>query len=644
MESIVHFDVAAVIMLIIIFFSTLSSKMRKTTTNRIFLLLIFITLLAAIFNVINTGLHNIGSTNDALLYATRTLYIYFHNLASPVFVTYLISLTRTWHNIIRHPVYSVLVALPHVAEVILLAVNPVFDIYFSYDNGVWIRHKTIFILYICAAIYLFFGIGYVFKHRHLFKISELWIISSAIPLMAVAIILRYFFPNSLIEIFSNAVNLMIISMTIQNPEKSVDDVTGLRNYNAYAEDIKKDFDNKKKQCIILTNITNFNSLRKLLGYDSTNELLRRISNKLNELSKAHKAHAEIYYLDRGRFRIVVNGFNITKAEGLALDINKAAYNTVVIDRMEISPETVVCYARCPDDLKDFKALMAFGNDFHERVIPNGELFYAEELFKQRDFQIMNEMENILERALINKSFQVYYQPIYSIEKKKFVSAEALLRLIDDEFGFVPPNLFIPAAERSGAIHRIGDIVLENVCRFIASDKFRRLGLDYIEINLSVVQCMQKGLADNILSTIEKFGVLPSQINLEITETAASYNQAVLMDNMTKLINAGISFSLDDFGTGYSNMARVASLPLEIIKLDKTFVDNSNKPKLHVFLKGTIKMLKDMDLKIVVEGIETEQMVTMFSELNCDFIQGYFYSKPIPEKDFVLFIEESLKSA
>ncbi len=644
MGSIVHFDVAAIIMMMIIFFSNISNKMRKTTVNRIFLLLVSVTFLAAVFNVINAGLHNSGSTNDALLYTTRIIYIYLHNLATPVFVMYLISLTRTWHNIIKYPIQTVLIALPHIIESGLMFLNPIFDIYFSYENGVYIRHEISIIFYICAAFYLLFGIGYVFAHHKLFKTSELLIILSSVPLMIFAFVLKFYFPNSLVEIFSNAVGLMIISMTIQNPEKSINVVTGTRNYSTYAEDIKKDFDNNKKQCIILTNITNFASLRKLLGYDSTNKLLRKIADKLDSLNKEYKARAEIYYLDRGRFRIVVNGFNISKSEALAQAINKAAHNTIVIDRMEISPETVVCLARCPEDLKDFKSIMSFGNDFHERVIPNGELFYASELFKQRDFQISNAMETILEKALINKSFQVYYQPIYSVEQKRFVSAEALLRLIDDEYGFVPPNLFIPAAERSGAIHRIGEIVLENVCRFIASDDFKRLGLDYIEINLSVVQCMQKGLADNILETLDKYGVSPDKINLEITETAASYNQAILNENMSKLIGAGISFSLDDFGTGYSNMERVASLPLKIIKLDKTFVDNSNKPKLHIFLKGTIKMLKDMDMQIVVEGIETEQMVEKFSDLKCDFIQGYFYSKPIPEKDFVAFIEESIKSA
>lgn len=644
MENIVHFDVAAVIMLTVMFFANLSARIRKTTTNRIFLLLIAVTLFAAFFNVIYAAMENAGVKNDDALYFTRTLYLFMHNLTTPVYVMYIISLTRTWHNIIKYPVRTCIVSLPYVFELVILFTNPFTGLMFTYENGQYTRYAFSNLLYAVAFFYLFFGVAYVVAHRRLFTIKTITVLLSTVPLMILAIILKVYFPNSLVEIFSNAVSLMIISMTIQNPERFIDAVTGTHNYVAYEEDIKKDFMNNKNHTIILTNIANYGSLRKLLGYDATNILMRRIADKLNELNRLHKAHAEIYYLDRGRFRVVVNGFNKNKADGLAKVIANSAYKTVEINNLEFMPQTVVCLANCPDDIKDFKSLMAFGNDLHERVTPSSELMYASELLGKRDFQLLNNMDEIIERAFANKSFQIYYQPIYSVEKQKFVSAEALLRLVDSEYGFVPPNLFIPAAEKSGAIHRIGDIVLENVCKFIASDKFNSLGLDYIEINLSVVQCMQRGLAENILGTINKYGISPDKINLEITETAANYNQSVLVENMTKLINAGMSFSLDDFGTGYSNMARVASLPLKIIKLDKTFVDNSNKPKLHIFLKGTIKMLKDMDMEIVVEGIETEQMVTTFSELKCDFIQGYFYSKPIPENDFVMFIENAGKSA
>ena len=202
---------------------------------------------------------------------------------------------------------------------------------------------------------------------------------------------------------------------------------------------------------------------------------------------------------------------------------------------------------------------------------------------------------------------------------------------------------ITAAEKSGAIHKIGAIVFEKVCQFIASDDFKKLGLDYIEVNLSVAQIMNSDLPDVILSTMKEYGVSPDKINLEITETAAAYAQDVMTENLDKLTKAGLSFSLDDYGTGYSNMKRVIQLPLKIIKLDKSFVDENNNPKMWIFLENTVKMLKDMKMEIVVEGVETQEMLDAFSDLKCDFIQGYFFSKPIPKNDFVAFIADANKA-
>lgn len=164
-------------------------------------------------------------------------------------------------------------------------------------------------------------------------------------------------------------------------------------------------------------------------------------------------------------------------------------------------------------------------------------------------------------------------------------------------------------------------------------------MQYIEINLSVAQCMQADLADKILQIMKRYGVTSDKINLEITETAASYSQNIMMENLEKLTREGIEFSLDDYGTGYSNIKSVASLPIKIVKLDKTFVDSENNPRMWTVLKNTIKMLKDMNMHIVVEGVETEGLVKKFTDLNCEYIQGYYYSRPIPESDFVAFMRK-----
>lgn len=318
-------------------------------------------------------------------------------------------------------------------------------------------------------------------------------------------------------------------------------------------------------------------------------------------------------------------------------INDALHQTVKIDKFDLNLIPYVCLAKCPEDIDNFQSLISFGTDFHEKLPYNGEVIHADGSTVKRMVSLLTGMDSIIERALANHGFHVYYQPIYSIEKKRFVSAEALLRLIDEKEGFISPEIFIPAAEKSGAIHKIGDYVLTEVFQFIASSEYKKLGLEYIEINLSVSQCMHHGLADSILESMSRYGVSSNQVNLEITESAASYDQSVMSENLEQLSAAGLTFSLDDYGTGYSNMYRIAALPLKIVKLDKTFVNNQNS-KMWTILQNTVRMIKDLNMEIVVEGIETEEMVKKFSDLKCDFIQGYFFSKPIPQREFVEFID------
>ncbi|MDE6421733.1 MAG: EAL domain-containing protein, partial [Lachnospiraceae bacterium] len=312
--------------------------------------------------------------------------------------------------------------------------------------------------------------------------------------------------------------------------------------------------------------------------------------------------------------------------------------------LNISLAPFLILARCPEEIKDFKALMSFGLDFHMKNDYTGQVMSAGKIYDENQLDIQNNIDLIIEQALENESFQVYYQPIYSTKQGRITSAEALLRLFDPQRGFISPELLIHAAEKSGAIHRIGEFVFEKVCRFIASESFEKLGLDYIEVNLSVAQIMKADLADKLLAIMDKYHISADKINLEITESATAYEQKAMTENLEALAQAGLSFSLDDYGTGYSNIKRVIQLPLKIIKLDKSFVDEKNNPKMWIVIKNTVKMLKDMDMEVVVEGVETQEALDEFAGLQCDFIQGYFFSKPIPKKDFVTFIANANKEA
>lgn len=253
------------------------------------------------------------------------------------------------------------------------------------------------------------------------------------------------------------------------------------------------------------------------------------------------------------------------------------------------------------------------------------------------------MEQMLEEAMKEDRIEVFYQPIYSTREKRFVSAEALVRMRDRDGRLVPPGSFISVAEANGKILPLGEIVFEKVCRFFTRESLEQYGLHYIEVNLSVVQCGYSELAEDYIGIMEKYQIDPHYINLEITESASMAAKKTLLENMRRLMEYGVYFSLDDFGTGQSNLNYIVDMPVNIVKFDREmsqafFRDDKAK----YVMNAAMQMIHGMKLKIVSEGIETKDQYLAMEELDIDYIQGYYFSKPLPEAEFLAFLQENDK--
>lgn len=203
----------------------------------------------------------------------------------------------------------------------------------------------------------------------------------------------------------------------------------------------------------------------------------------------------------------------------------------------------------------------------------------------------------------------------------------------------PPFEFITIAEQNGLIIKLGEIIFTKVCKFLSESKLKNLGIEYVEVNLSTVQCGCESLADDFIAIMEKYGVSPSQINLEITESASITTKKILLNNMKKLMDYGVTFSLDDFGTGHSNLNYIAEMPVDIVKFDRGMTQSYiNSKKAQYVMNAAISMINGMKLKIVSEGIENKEQFEIIKDL-VDYIQGFFFSKPLPQENFVEFVKE-----
>lgn len=284
--------------------------------------------------------------------------------------------------------------------------------------------------------------------------------------------------------------------------------------------------------------------------------------------------------------------------------------------------------------------LLFLMDYASRKYPYGEeLVTLDESLLQEVSQ-----DRIIERqlasAMAQDRIEIFYQPIYSTSRRAITSAEALVRIRDEAGNLIPPGMFIPIAESNGMILRLGRMIFEKVCLFIRQHPLQELGLEYIEVNLSMVQCAHAGLATEYIDTMRRFAIDPSQINLEITESASIDAKKALQGNMDQLINYGVSFSLDDFGTGQSNLDYIMDLPVKITKFDRGMTHAYFvSPRARQVMNAAIHMIHNMGLKIVSEGIETDEQFQAVLDLGIEYIQGYYFSQPLPQDEFLAFLTD-----
>jgi len=244
------------------------------------------------------------------------------------------------------------------------------------------------------------------------------------------------------------------------------------------------------------------------------------------------------------------------------------------------------------------------------------------------------------QAIKNKSFEMYYQPVYDMSRKCFPTAEALIRLRASDGAYISPGLFIPLAEEKYLIDAISDIVLEKVMTFLGEHPDSPV--DAISVNLTPDQITDEDLPGKLIEIARESHTELHRVRLEITERTIQRGTARMQEVMERLKKTGVDLYLDDFGTGYSNMQSVINLPFEAVKFDKSIIDTLGTERSDHMVNLLSRMVHIGDAKIIAEGIETEEQYRYAVENGFDKIQGYYFSKPLPEQEYLKFIENHNK--
>ena len=640
MARIVTFDYCAVITLFFLIFSLIFRKVTAGRSNKLFFIMVLFVLISGIFDILRfTEPNYLQHTEEGKIIVRITHYIYLttRNLSTPLYALYIISICGLWYDFKKRRAlfFSWITIL--FAIVLAITVDCFrHKMFIINDDLSFTRTGGMYFLYAFAFISLIYSITISLLYRKRLSRSKFITVMSLYPIAIIGIFIQMIHPELLVEVFFTTFPMLIISLVLQRPEELVDISTGTLNFQAFSEEVKLNFMARHPVNIILIKISNFELLIRKLKDDIIQNYVRTLLQKLNAI--VSEQGTELYYLQNGLIAILSINETSKLREKTIFEVSKFLNTYTYDDSVDSLVETKLCYVRCPDDLPDYNSVINYIQNIEKSFSEDNRLIFLEKEARNKNFQIRNKLDSIIAKGIKNHSFEMYYQPIYNLKEKKFTTAEALIRLKDDEYGMISPGLFIPAAENNGAIHQIGEFVFDDVCRFVSDNKLHDLGLQYIEINLSVAQCIETNFYSKVNTALQKYKVNPAFINLEITETAMNVNHESSDINIKRLSEMSINFSLDDYGSGYSNIKRIMSLPLSIIKLDKSFADEFQNNDMKVVIASTISMFKKINKEILIEGVESLEAKNYFESVGCDYIQGYFYSKPLPQEQFIEFLK------
>lgn len=638
---IVTFDICSVVTLSVLLISLFYRKMTKGIANIVFLILVSVVLASGIFDIARIYFPlfaNPSASNVVWLYILNFIYFLTRNLTTPIFVLFVYAICGMWHEFETEVMLHITWAIPTLFIIVMLLADTfLHKIFYITPDLVYNRGPWLIYLCACAIWLILYAAVCIFYNKTMLSKTKFSLLLLICVLNILGVVFQNLFPKYLLEVFATTYPLLLISMVVQRPEEIIDLNSGSLNYQAFIEELKRNFLAKRKFRMVITKIDNYSKITKQLGKKNLKLFLNQIIKNLYSICNSDEL--DIYYIEDGTFIIISHKEKDMRFEEIARKICKFFSSKHSINKIDLMFDFKCCFVKCPEDIKDYDSAISFEKNMSDIIRESNILIYLDEISASRDFQIHYRIDQIISKAIIHQKFEMFYQPIYDIKTRKFISAEALIRLKDDEMGSIPPGIFIPAAEKSGAIHQIGEFVLEDVIRFISSQDFIQSGLEYIEMNLSIAQCLESNLTDKVMKFLDTYKVDPSNINLEITETAQLVDHELIEKNINALVQNGVSFSLDDYGTGYSNIWRIAKLPLEIIKMDKSFVDDLEKPGMKTVITETVSMLKKMNKKILIEGVETYEEYDYFRNIGCDYVQGYYFSKPLAKKDFLNLVQE-----
>lgn len=633
-----YFEYAAAFFIAIIwlvFYSRHSSFTRSSTYFSIYCLIVFTTAVTDIVSAYTISYPNSVPLWINYLFSAWYLFSYFCSLCLLMLYTDSVAKIGSIRKLIHRGV-QILIAV----EIIIYLTTPWTHLMIYFDeNRKYVAGPLYPVNYVLGTTFVICALFILEKGRAKFSLFQRRSLLYFCLGLFVSNVLQLIFPMVLLGGFNMSILGFFVYIAFENPAYYHYKDTPCFNRDAFYRTMKLYFNSQDDISLVIGHVHDYEEVDKHLQMTQRDNLLRSIAERL---SKEFKKNA--FLLGPDRYAVIVKNTSedlreekrVSARMQTLFDLPFILFDKTVDLEVSVSILPAKYKFSSIDELDGvISLLISLENDptmsTHEKAMA------AIEKKHRRD-----QVKEAVETAIQNDGFSVYYQPIFNVHTGKFDSAEALVRLIDENLGFVSPDEFIPITENEGLIIPLGEIVLKKVCQFLNRLEKENIPIKYIEVNLSPIQCIKDGIENDILSIINEYHTDLAKINFEITETAEAEFKvgSTIVNNIIEMNKRGIKFSIDDFGSGFSAPDHLFAIPFDFVKIDKYIMWQAMENKnAMVVLKNTFHMIKDLNKTVLVEGVETEEMVKVLEENGCDLLQGYYYSKPVPSEEFVKFIKE-----
>lgn len=624
------YTAAALIMQLLILVLYLSRRRVPTRINRVFLGLIVVDLITISADFLTRRL-NVYWWNCAVwkLILCNTLFYVFYILRNFLFLDFTAELCEEWeeNTVLRW----LAVIVPMTGMELLVLLSPFTGWIFSItEQGVaeGPLHVLIDVQFMYCVVMMLVMLERGAGRNDLELDRTMGFVFTGS--LALGGLTRIAFPTvSAVNLFS-VFSMALMFFGYMNPELYTDIRTRVFNYKGWKLVLRERFHGRRTRdrgSLAGFMIRNYSEVRDIYGEKQFEAGMRLIGQYLNQQFRG----MNVFYLGTGHF--VIQSFRRFDEEAVLGEITsqftrhwKDEHTDIILsagmirlDRNCILPDEETAIGCVRYAFEQVSRQVFFGT----AVIDRQTL---------KEYRRKTAVRQVLNNALDENRLQMYLQPIVRAGDEKVVGCEALARLDDRNGEVIYPDEFIPAAEQNGIIIPLGEQMFRKACSFIASERVNLGDIEWINVNLSPIQCMDDSLADHFLEIIQELSVDARTVFLEVTEKALN-DASVLHKHMARLREEGVSFVLDDFGSFSSNLDRLKENPFMSIKLDRKMVWNYFKSPDSI-LPHIIAACHEMNLTVVAEGIENSYMAETLRMLGCDYFQGYYYSRPIPAADFL----------